>query len=118
MLHSQGKRGAERTKGAFLGGRPMRTTDPLYNQSPLDDEPAPQALEPGESFGPGFGGDQGDTDAWLRQTGLIQLDNSQAAGAYGGSVMHNGANSAPPRWQASRRSGPRVSRRALLVGAG
>ncbi len=80
----------------------MQTTDPEQNQSPFDDEQPTHVLN------------SGDSDSWLRQTGPTQISNSQGS-AYGGSVsQYNGATSPPPR----RRGGPRVSRRALLVGAG
>jgi uncharacterized protein (DUF1800 family) len=76
-------------------------------------------LHTSASPAPAVGSDQSQTDEWLRQTGPTQTPDSQAVSAYGGSLMHNGANSAPPRWQAPKRGGgPRVSRRALLVGAG
>lgn len=96
----------------------MSTTHPLHDPSPLDDEQPTLVPNAVESFGPGLGGDQNDTDAWLRQTGPTQINQSQTASAYGGSPVYNGANSAPPRWRASKHGGPRVSRRTLLVGAG
>jgi uncharacterized protein (DUF1800 family) len=121
----------------------MKNSDPSQDQPPFDDERPTQPLVRGESFGPGFGGqesddlapmgaalpagdaqagasqpfwDQGATDAWLRQTGPTRSLGSQPASGPA-AAAHNGA-SRTPRWQAPRRGGPRVSRRTLLVGAG
>jgi uncharacterized protein (DUF1800 family) len=123
----------------------MRTTDPLQNQAPSDDEPPTQPLGQGESFGPGFGAEhrnafssggpifqadstqpvasrasweQGNAPAWLQPTGPTQVGGSQTIVESDTSTPRNGRSKAPGRGQARRGGGPRVSRRTLLVGAG
>src|SRR5579859_4240642 len=117
----------------------MKTSDPSQPSSPYEDQPT-QPLGPGESFGPAFDAEsdadlmpigaalppdstqptlgQGNTDAWLRQTGPMPGVNSagasQTARIAGTSARQN---SNPPHWKA-KRGGPLVSRRTLLVGAG
>lgn len=87
----------------------MRTIDSSRQQLPFDDDRPTQPITQGESFGPGFSGEAGDTSSPAFPT---QPGDSQPASAY------NGSSSTPGRWQAPRRGGPRISRRALLVGAG
>ncbi|HEY7350132.1 MAG TPA: DUF1800 family protein [Ktedonobacterales bacterium] len=85
----------------------MNSTDPAHNQQPPGGE-QPGAPQP-------FWEDA-NSDFWLRQTAPTRIVDSQPPG--GSIVVSSGANSGPPRWQALRRGGPRVSRRTLLVGAG
>jgi uncharacterized protein (DUF1800 family) len=119
----------------------MQTIDPSRNQPPFEERPT-EPLMPGENFGPALDANShadlsapgaprknwvrpldesmlppepDQAGAWLNYTAPTQSVNS-ATGS-GSASMAGGANSAPPRWQ-PRRGGPRVSRRALLVGAG
>src|SRR5690348_11940903 len=98
--HSSGE-----DQGARLGGRSMRTTDPLQSQASFDDDPPTQPLVPGESFGPGFGVARDETDAWLGQASPTRVVDSQPPGGSSPPAVYNGASGKPPR-----RGGPRVSR--------